>query len=439
MTHPSSPLRSCCAEGAALDAGPTGPSTTRRGLLRGAALAGATVTIGSTVVSMAPAGPRPAPAPPRGGGRAGTQASPWAIVVLSLRGAADGLSLVVPHGDPNYYAARPRIAVPKDRLWGADAMFGLHPALGALQPLWDGGSLAAVHAAGLPAPNRSHFSAMEEVEDADPGSSARTGWLNRLLGTDGYASPLQGLSVGARPAAMIGPEPTMAVSSVGAVRVAGASKLDASDRRFASLDRAWSRSSLPMAGGMRAALEAASDFRAVQAVKDTSSTYPNNDLGRALHTVSRTVKADVGSAVFTVDHGNWDMHTDIGSVTGGWMFNQATTLSTAIAAFFRDLGPSASKVTLVTISEFGRRTVENAERGLDHGWGNAMLLAGAGVRGGQYYGRWPGLTVSGDADLKVTTDYRSVLAEVIGARTAASTAAVFPGFQPESVGAVRRS
>src|SRR6185295_16793164 len=99
------------------------------------------------------------------------------LVVLSLRGAADGMSLVVPHGDPVYYEARPRIAIPKDQLIAADAFFGMHPALSPLLPLWSSGKLGWVHASGLPAPNRSHFSAMEQLEDAAPGSSTRTGWL----------------------------------------------------------------------------------------------------------------------------------------------------------------------------------------------------------------------------------------------------------------------
>ena len=115
------------------------------------------------------------------------------MVVLSLRGAADGLSLVVPHADPQYYAARPRIAIPADTLLAKDGQFGLHPNLAPLLPLWTSGKLAAVHATGLPAPNRSHFAAMEEVEDADPGSSARVGWLNRLIGLDADAIAAAGL------------------------------------------------------------------------------------------------------------------------------------------------------------------------------------------------------------------------------------------------------
>src|SRR5205085_4743179 len=141
--------------------------------------------------------------------------------VLSLRGAADGLSLVVPHADPVYYSSRPRISVPADRLLAKDAMFGLHPQLAPLLPLWESGRLAAVQATGLAAPNRSHFSAMEEVEDADPGSAIRSGWLNRLIGTDASTSPLQGFNAagGVVPSSLYRTQPVMSAGSVDDVHI----------------------------------------------------------------------------------------------------------------------------------------------------------------------------------------------------------------------------
>src|SRR5687767_13327860 len=158
----------CCPEYAALS---------RRGLLTGALAVGASTTVfGSAVVTASPAAAAPAPA---------------VLVVLSMRGGCDGLSLVVPHAEPAYYASRPSIAVPSETLLAKDAMFGLHPSLEPLVPFWTAGKVAAVHATGLPAPNRSHFAAMEEVEDAQPGSAVRSGWLNRVIGTDADANPLQ--------------------------------------------------------------------------------------------------------------------------------------------------------------------------------------------------------------------------------------------------------
>jgi uncharacterized protein (DUF1501 family) len=405
----------CCPEFATIS---------RRGLFSGAvALAGATTIVGSAAITTSAAAAAPASS---------------VLVVLSLRGAADGLSLVVPHADPVYYSTRPRIAVPADRLLAKDAMFGLHPQLAPLLPLWESGKLAAVHATGLPAPNRSHFAAMEEVEDADPGSDVRSGWLNRLIGTDAGRSPLQGFngSGGVVPTALYGPEPVMSAGGVDSVHIPGDDKWDTTKGRRASLHRLWDSNKSPLGTSMKAMFDALDDFAPVRQTTSSADTYPRSDLGRALSEVARVVRGNVGVEVITVDHGDWDMHSDLGTVERGWFKDNTLDLAASIAAFFDDLGDQAAKVTLVTISEFGRRVVENASMGLDHGHGNVMFLAGAGVKGGTYYGTWPGLTDDGDSDLLVTTDYRSVLSEVVSSRFGASTAAVFPKFQPESVGAM---
>ncbi len=354
------------------------------------------------------------------------------LVLLSLRGAADGLSLVVPHGDPVYYSARPRIAVPHSTLLVPDAMFGLHPAMHPLLDLWNSGRLAAVHASGMPVANRSHFSAMEEIEDASPGSRERSGWLNRLLGQLPGASPLQGIAMGSQPpASMFGTEPTFVANRVEDSSVAGA---DDKGRRLASLAHAWAGNGR-LQRAARDAVAGAQAFAPAEEVTLGAPTpaYPKTSLGEALGQASRIIRAQIGAEVLTVDQGDWDMHTDMGTIEWGEMQRNAADLAGSIAAFFADLGPAAERVTLVTLSEFGRRVRENDQWGTDHGHGNVMLLAGAGVRGG-YHGTWPGLADTDDADVRVTTDYRSVLTEVVGRRFGVSPAAVFPGFTPSPVG-----
>jgi uncharacterized protein (DUF1501 family) len=413
-TPPTSPH--CCPEYAAV---------TRRGLLAGAvALAGTSPVIGSAVVRASAATPTPARA---------------VLVVLSLRGAADGLSLVVPHGDPAYYAARPTIAVPRERLLAADAMFGLHPSQAPLLPLWDAGRLAAVHATGLPAPNRSHFSAMEEVEDADPGSGRREGWLNRLIGADANTSPLQGFAMGGGvpPASLYGDAPFVSAPDVESMTIPGHDEWDTEGRRLASLHRLWDGNRSALGTAMRSTFRAVEDFGPVRETPEQpahGAAYPSGDLGDAMREVARIVRGDVGVEVITVDQGDWDHHTGLGTPDNGRLKRTADELAAAVAAFFTDLGGLADDVTLVTISDFGRRVQENGNRGLDHGYGNVMFLAGAGVKGGTYYGKWPGLSNTLDGDLLVTTDYRSVLSEIVVSRFGASPAAVFPGFVRSPVG-----
>lgn len=410
--------KQCCEEYAGLS---------RRGLLKGVLGAGATTAFfGTTFTQTA---------------FAATQPADRVLVVLSLRGAADGLSLVVPHGDPAYYTARPRIAIPAATLLATDGFFGLHPSLAPLLPLWTAGKMAAVHATGLPVANRSHFAAMEQLEDADPGSAARVGWINRLVGTDTYDNPLQAIGMGLSTpiTAMYGPEPGVTTSGVADMTLAGTDQWDPEGRRPRSLQTLWADAPGAVGRGGRAALAAVDDFAPVRQTSGTpanGASYPDGDLGRALADTARTIRADVGAQVISVDHdGGWDMHANLGTLEWGSMIDAAGALAASLAAFFTDLGPLADKVTVVTISEFGRRVKENANYGLDHGHGNVMFLLGAGVRAG-YHGTWPGLTDSLDADLAVTTDYRSVLAELVDRRLGRSVSAVFPGFSPEPVGAL---
>jgi uncharacterized protein (DUF1501 family) len=412
------PDSDCCDEFSSL-------ATSRRMLLRGALVAGTTTVIGDAVMSTASAA-------------AGTS-SRGVLVVLSLRGAADGMSLVVPHGDPVYYEARPRIAVPQDQLIAADSFFGMHPALAPLMPLWNSGKLGWVHASGLPAPNRSHFSAMEELEDAAPGSSTRTGWLNRLIGLpDGNASPLQALNIGTGvpPASLAGPAPYMNAARVEDIKVSGAR--NPGDKRRKALETMWGGQRNALGDATRRAFSVVQTFENadLSAKRAVPASYPKGDLGKAFANAARIVKANVGVEVITIDHGKWDMHSGLGDLTWGQMLENAGEMSKAVAAFFDDIGLLADSVTLVALSEFGRRVQENVNRGLDHGYGNVMMVAGSGVRGG-YFGRWPGLTNELDADLMVTTDYRSVLSEVVAGRFGVSTASVFPGFVREQVGVMR--
>ncbi len=365
------------------------------------------------------------------------------LVVLSQRGGADGMSLVVPYGDPGYAAARPTIAIPPSQLLETDGMFGLHPSFAPLSPLWRSGEMAAVQAVGTPAPNRSHFSAMAEVEEAHPGSAERVGWLNRMVAMSEPACSHAAVQVGASvpETEIYGPQPTFAAIDIEKVQVHG--PVNAMQERIAALDVTWGQVGGALGAGARLGVRTAANWKAVLQTSQkprNNATYPATDLGDTLAESARLIRADVGAEVITVDHGSWDMHTNLGTLDSGGMRYMANELALSVAAFFTDLGALASRVTVVTISEFGRRVAENGSAGLDHGYGNAMFVLGAGVRGGTVYGRWPGLKPADlvDGDLRVTTDYRSVLWEIAKTRfPAVSLSKLFPNFSPEQVGVMR--
>ncbi|GAA3341508.1 DUF1501 domain-containing protein [Amorphoplanes nipponensis] len=363
------------------------------------------------------------------------------LVVLSLRGGFDGLSAIAPIGDPDYYRARPAIALPKSQAIGGNSMFGLHPGLAPLLPMWKNGSLAAVHAVGQPNPTRSHFAAMEEMERAAAGTSLRSGWLDRMLGLSGATGPLAAVAMGnAMPARLFGGAfSDVSMASVDSFTLAGES---ANRPMAASLRRMYATAPAPLAGpalAADAALTATASIRATAYTPANGAAYPATPLGNALKDVARLIKAKAGLAAAAVDCGDWDMHEGLGTaVKGQRMYDNLFETSTALAAFAADLGPAGmASVTLVTVSEFGRRVAENASRGADHGHGNAMLLMGGGVRGGTVYGTWPGLAAGAlvGGDLAATTDYRAVIGEVLQKRCGfGSLAEVFPDVTPGAFG-----
>jgi uncharacterized protein (DUF1501 family) len=363
------------------------------------------------------------------------------LVVLSLRGGFDGLSAIAPIGDPDYYKARPNLALPKSQVIAGDGMFGLHPALAPLLPMWKGGNLAAVHAMGQPDPTRSHFAAMETMEAAAAGTSIRSGWLDRMLGITGATAPLAGVSVGdAMPARLFaGPTTAVSMDTLDAFALAGES---ARRPMTAALRAMYADAPAQLAAPAKAAdaaLTASGTVRATAYAPANGVVYPATDLGAALRDVARLIKARSGLITAAVDCGDWDMHQGLGSaVKGQRMYDNLTVLATALAAFAADLGPEGmANVTLVTISEFGRRVQENASRGTDHGHGNAMLLMGGGIRGGKVYGTWPGLSAGAlvNGDLAALTDYRSVIGEILQKRCGfGALDGVFPSIAPSSFG-----
>jgi uncharacterized protein (DUF1501 family) len=399
----------------------------RRTLLRGATAAGGLGLVASTLGQSRLA-------------FGAVTAATDTLVVLYLRGGMDGLSVVAPVGDPAYAQARPTLAVPASAVKRVDATFGLHPALAPLFPLWDAGRIAAVHAVGQPAPTRSHAEAMLALDRAAPGSSLRSGWIDRAVGSITAAGTFSTAQLGdpSLPAALLGEHVAFATGTLDQVEVQVSDSivpLTGWRDALGLLDRAAPGQPV---GPTAAALAAVGRVMGLP-VAVTDAGYPATALGTALHDVARLVKADVGLRIATVGSDDWDMHANLGASDSGWLVDRLSELSGALSAFARDLGPDLDRVTLVTLSEFGRRVAENGSGGTDHGHANLVLVAGGAVNGGKVHGRWPTLSPDrlDDGDLAATTDYRQILAEILTTRCGISSVRdVFPGFTPAPLGLV---
>jgi len=366
------------------------------------------------------------------------------LVSIFLRGGVDGLSLVVPHGDDDYYRLRPTLALARpadlkasaaDRALNLDGFFGLHPALAPLLPLHRAGQLSAVHACGSGDQTRSHFEAMATMErgvasEVGPAS----GWLARHLETAPWnnPSPLRAVALGAiLPQSLRGASGATTLTTVADLRLVSPFAGDGArfEERLAGL---YGDDALAEAGQ-----EALSVLRTLDKLPADSSHighYPDDDLSAGLRQVSQLMKSGVGLEAACLDQGGYDTHVAQGNGTG-ILAGRLRGLASGIAAFAADLGPQRwARTTVVVMSEFGRRAAENGGLGTDHGRAGAMLVLGGHVSDGRVHGVWPGLgaaQLDGPGDLKVTTDYRAVLAEIIERRLKnPNTAAIFPGLVP---------
>ncbi len=367
------------------------------------------------------------------------------LVVVSLRGGADGLSLVPPLADPDYLKARPGIGVRPDQALRLDRSFGLHPGLKPLLPFWTDRRLALVHAVGDADGTRSHFEATDAMErGVNLTTSTGTGWVDRHLVARGLqVGDFPSLAVGSRPPGSLqGSAPALSLYNVKDLRV----RVNDNQRvpTEMALKQMYAGVAGPHADAARGTLEA---LRLLAPIREhplpprAGASYPNDGLGFGLSQIAQIARADVGLEVATVDAGGWDTHEGMGAASGGYMADLVGRLGNALAAFATDLGPLLATTTIVTMSEFGRRVTQNGSGGVDHGHGSAMLVLGGGINGGAVYGRWPGLGAGQleDGDLRVTTDYRDVLGELVQRRLGGgSLDTVFPDHRPRALGLARQ-
>jgi uncharacterized protein (DUF1501 family) len=372
------------------------------------------------------------------------------LICLFQRGAADALNVVVPHGERAYYAMRPSIAIPQPSRASSgaaidlDGFFGLHPSLAPLQPLYDRGMLAPVQAVGSPSTTRSHFDAQDYMESGTPDVKGTTdGWLNRYLAAKGTCeecnlarTPFRAVSLTAQtPRLLEGPSPTVAMNSLDefSVRATGSS--------VERLEALYRTGSADLVHGTGAEMfDAVKMLRAANPRKylpRNGAEYPRSQFGQRLLQIAQLVKANVGLEIAFADIGGWDTHVNQGASTGQ-LAQRLDDFARSISALVTDLGDKMDDVVILTMSEFGRMARENGNRGTDHGHAGALFVIGGRVKGGRVHGKWPGLEpeqLYEGRDLALTTDFRSVFAEVVSDHLGARALdRIFPGFaaQPSS-------
>jgi uncharacterized protein (DUF1501 family) len=363
------------------------------------------------------------------------------LIAIFQRGAVDGLNMVVPFGDREYYRARPGIALDRpgssaDGAVDLDGFFAFNPRMQPLKMFWDARQLAIVHACGSPDNTRSHFDAQDYMETATPGvKSTADGWLNRYLAArrDEDATPFRAVSLtGQLPRVLQGTAPALAFSRIEQFGIRAARGTDTMATSFESQFAAAADRVLNSTG--REAFEAMKMLRRADPASyqpERGAVYPRSPFGQALKQIAQLTKADVGLEVAFADVGGWDTHVNQGSGQGQ-LSARLDDFARALAALVLDLGDRMEDTVVLTMSEFGRAVAENGNRGTDHGHGNAMIAIGGGVRGGRVYGKWPGLAREQryeGRDLAVTTDFRDVFGEIVVRHLgAANTQTIFPGY-----------
>jgi uncharacterized protein (DUF1501 family) len=367
---------------------------------------------------------------------------PGTLVVMFLRGGMDGLSVVVPADDPHLAEARPRLAVPSSALLPLDRGFGLHPALAPLHPLWQRGQFTAVPAVSTPDVSRSHFQAQDCLERGGSSAGAVEGWLDRVLDALGPGTGFRAVGMGSTlPRSLAGDQAPMTLKSVDDFSLHVGD--DVLPRTTAALAALYAGIDHPMAVDTSTTLSALDTVRGLAATGYTpGATYPAGDAGAALLELARLIKSDLGLRVACVDIGGWDTHTNMGTIDTGEMKNQLTPLGEMLGAFATDLGDRLDDVTVVAMTEFGRRVAQNANGGTDHGHGSVVLLLGGGLAGGTIHGNWPGLAAEAldHGDVAGANDYRDVLGEVVSSRLGIGLGAmgsIFPDHQVTPLGVMR--
>jgi uncharacterized protein (DUF1501 family) len=361
------------------------------------------------------------------------QAGSKVLVKIFLRGGCDGLNMLVPYGDPEYYALRGGIAIARAQVLNLDGYFGLNPALGGLKRLYDDGRLAFVTAVGQYALSRSHFDAQDFMETGTPGDkTTATGWLDRSLARIPGSDVTQAVAFATQlPRSYLGPEPVLVAQNLTSFDLRARNWRDEAERLLRAMYDPKQTPVGQMGQETFAAMQTLLRTPEILAAPGNGAEYPNATVGTSLRQAAQLVKAGLGTrSIYVNVPGAFDTHSN-------QAFNNTlefTRLGDALLAFSTDLGRLMDDVVVMVTTEFGRTAAVNGSAGTDHGSGYTMIVMGGGVRGGRIYGQWPGLArtqLYQGRDLAVTTDFRDVFAELARVQFGITdVAALFPGYAP---------
>jgi uncharacterized protein (DUF1501 family) len=293
---------------------------------------------------------------------------------------------------------------------------------------WQSRHLAIIHACGAPDESRSHFKAMEMMErGVDDERGPGSGWIGRHLASldTGNSSPLRAIGLGRLPQrSLSGSVPVTALRSITDFHLGGDARAVA--RMRAALNAIYAEDDFG-----QETLNMLDILQKLDPDQSGTSQYPDTEFGLALKQTAMLIKAEVGLEVAAIDLGGWDTHFAQSGIQAGLIQD----LSQGLAAFHADMADHMDRLTVVTMSEFGRRVAENGSLGTDHGHGSMMMVLGGHAVGGKVHGVWPGLKkdqLIGPGDLAVTTDYRDVLAEILAKRMNNPLSdEIFPGYAPQ--------
>jgi len=353
------------------------------------------------------------------------------LVCIFQRGAADGLNALVPFTDSNYYTHRPTIAVAAGDEINLDDTYGFHPALSPLKAIYDAGKLALVHATGIPHQSRSHFAAQGLVERGITDKSGPdTGWLGRHLSLSPAASnsAFRVISIsGNVPVSLQGASEPLAISNLSEFGF----DQGIIDSGYPAVLADLFRSAIPFSGPAQAALNAMDELQAANLssiLPSNGAVYAATPLAGKLKQAAQLIKSELPVEVICMDSDGWDHHESLPT----YIDQSLSEMAAALSAFYTDMGTQMQRITVLVHSEFGRRVAQNASQGTDHGTAGVAYVMGGGVNGGQVYSDWPGLTIPDlemDEDLRITTDLRTVLAEMLDKRLGGTQlSSVFPDY-----------